>query len=897
MRKTLRYLFLCVFAAVVSAAFFACGGLEEATPSGTPADTPVNPPAAETYIIAFSAEDEAYGSVSCKDASGAAVESGAKFEKNAALTLTATPNAGYSFSGWFKSSDKVLDDAEYSFTMPESNLTLVAKFTVNSYAFSYSSIDAEKGTVSCDIASGTDVNYKQGVTITATSNVGYDFAGWSDGREIVSTDAEYSFYMPASALVLEAQFIAQKRTVNFYVDSAIYQTEEVDYNTPAPTADVIPDEKAGYEFNNWFTDPDFDNVYGGEAVTKTLNLYAKFDATIVLFTVRFFDYDGSKISGDQSIEQGENVKNMPSDPERTGYDFVGWTFNDNILGDDFTVAGDMDIYASYNVKKYDVRFFDGDDEIVGYSQRIEHGKTAAIPATLVKADSVFEKWLLDNEFDFDFGTEITGDVNLYAKWKAAEKAIYTVKFYDGDLLKDTQPVEEGGYATAPQSPYKTGYKFVRWELSGGAEFDFDAPITANLNVYAAYETAKCEITFVYYSAAQNKNAESKITVNYGTDATSLAPTDTDKTGYTFGGWDKAFDNVVEDIKVTAVYTVKTFTATFRLQGEIYGAVQTVNYGETFVIPDTPSVAGYSFMGWFTSDAFTAAFDFTLSATADVTVFGKLDEIVIKTYTVTFKDDNGRTVSEQTVVEHEAASAPGNPSKTGYTFRCWDKPFGDITEDLTVNAVYDVNQYTVRYYQADGETLIDSRQVDYGGDASGLVEAPKITGKYFLRWSKDISSVEKDVDVYAIYANNVVTVKFMDEDGTTVICTQPVEYGGHASIPDTPTKASCIFKAWVVANNSDEVFNFNTVITAETEIYAKWENVSGIYSVYFKDYDGNPYGNVQRIVAGFTVEEPSAPVKAGVTFDGWYVEGTDDKFDFATVITKTITLVARAEEVD
>ena len=359
MRKTLRYLFLCVFAVMVSAVFVACGGGEEPKP----VDPPVNPPAAETFTIAFSVENEAYGSVSCKDANGTAVASGTKFEKNTALTLMATANTGYSFSGWFKSADKVSDNTEYTFTMPESDLTLVAKFTVNSYAFAYSSEDSEKGTVASEIASGTDVTYKQSVTVTATANTGYTFDGWYKGTEKVSTNAVYTFNMPANTLTLEAKFVAQKRTVNFYVDFSIYQTEEVDYNTPAPTASVIPNEKAGYEFNNWFTDPEFNNVYDGAGVTKTLNLYAKFDATIVLFTVRFFDYDGSKISGDQRIEQGETVKNMPSDPERTGYDFYGWTFNDVQLADGFKVASDMDIYATYNVKKYYVRFFDGDDEI------------------------------------------------------------------------------------------------------------------------------------------------------------------------------------------------------------------------------------------------------------------------------------------------------------------------------------------------------------------------------------------------------------------------------------------------------------------------------------------------------------------------------------------------------
>ena len=82
----------------------------------------------------------------------------------------------------------------------------------------------------------------------------------------------------------------------------------------------------------------------------------------------------------------------------------------------------------------------------------------------------------------------------------------------------------------------------------------------------------------------------------------------------------------------------------------------------------------------------------------------------------------------------------------------------------------------------------------------------------------------------------------------------------------------------------------------TYVYAKWEAASGVYTVYFKDYDGNSYGNAQRVVANQYVMEPDSPTKAGVEFDGWYIEGTDTRFDFdEDVITRSITLVARAKE--
>ena len=213
----------------------------------------------------------------------------------------------------------------------------------------------------------------------------------------------------------------------------------------------------------------------------------------------------------------------------------------------------------------------------------------------------------------------------------------------------------------------------------------------------------------------------------------------------------------------------------------------------------------------------------------------------------------------------------------------------------MTAQYSVNTYSVKYYAEDRTTLLETRTVPYGTDASALVTAPTVAGKTFLRWSADLRSITKETTVYAIYDAHVVTVFFMD--GENEITRQAVRYGQTASVPDTPSKVDYIFKGWYSDAECENAYDFNTPIENEdgTYVYAKWEAASGVYSVYFKDYDGNVYGNVQRIVAGYYVLEPSEPQKDGVIFDGWYIEGTDTKFDFDTMaITGTLTLVARAK---
>ncbi len=57
------------------------------------------------------------------------------------------------------------------------------------------------------------------------------------------------------------------------------------------------------------------------------------------------------------------------------------------------------------------------------------------------------------------------------------------------------------------------------------------------------------------------------------------------------------------------------------------------------------------------------------------------------YTVNFKDYNGDILKSQEVEENEGASAPSNPTRTGYIFTGWDKTYNIITSNLTVTALY------------------------------------------------------------------------------------------------------------------------------------------------------------------------------------------------------------------
>ena len=105
---------------------------------------------------------------------GSVSTTGGSFASGAQVSITATPNSGYSFSGWSNGSS----DNPLSVTL-NSNTSVTANFQVivNSYTLTVTA--GEGGSVSSE---GGEYEEGTQVTITATPDEGYEFIGWSDGE-------------------------------------------------------------------------------------------------------------------------------------------------------------------------------------------------------------------------------------------------------------------------------------------------------------------------------------------------------------------------------------------------------------------------------------------------------------------------------------------------------------------------------------------------------------------------------------------------------------------------------------------------------------------------------------------------------------------------------------------
>ena len=168
--------------------------------------TPNNPPSQviKQYTLSVTAGDG--GSVST---------TGGTFSQGTQVSITATPNSGYSFSGWSNGSTA----NPLSVTL-NSNTSVTANFEVliNSYTLTVSA--GEGGSVS---SQGGEYEEGTEVTITAIPDDGYEFTGWSDGEVSISRifninsniNIEALFDIQRIILQLDQHLISQPSIVPF----------------------------------------------------------------------------------------------------------------------------------------------------------------------------------------------------------------------------------------------------------------------------------------------------------------------------------------------------------------------------------------------------------------------------------------------------------------------------------------------------------------------------------------------------------------------------------------------------------------------------------------------------------------------------------------------------------
>lgn len=265
---------------------------------------------------------------------------------------------------------------------------------------------------------------------------------------------------------------------------------------------------------------------------------------------------------------------------------------------------------------------------------------------------------------------------------------------------------------------------------------------------------------------------------------------------------------------------------------------------------------------------------------------------INKYTVTFMDGEKVLETFTNVPHGDTVTAPEVPEKDGKTFSKWDKDFSKVTSDLTINAVYDVDTFTVTF--KDGEKVLETQTVEYEAAATApdTARLSPPEGMHFAKWDKDFSKVTEDIEVSAVYELNEYTVIF--KNGETTLKTEMVKHGFAATPPNVFDTATKKFVGW------DKSFDN---VTSDLIVNAKWETKK--FTLTFINFDGTTVYTAEveygaSISDHFETADSAATYDATILdYDGWYkVDGTRiDELDLPTMPAENFTLTLKLRLMD
>ena len=716
------------------------------------------------------------------------------YEYNAPVELRQEPQKeGYTFGGW---------SSETGFNMPAENVVIEGSFKVNEYTVTYF-VDGKFYDSIETYSYGSQVKLKE-----APQKEGYTFSGW---------DHDDRFTMPAEDVVVKGSFNINSYKVTYEVDGTPYGMEEIYKYGELVTLQKNP-TKEGYTFSGW--------DHSNEFAMPARDVKIKGSFIVNSYTVTY-KVDGAQIGEPETYEYGEAVT-LREKPSKEGYTFNGWSYEAGFK----MPAEDVVIEGSYQINSYTVTYKVNGEQF-GEQETYEFNELVQLRSEPTKEGYTFSHWNRSSEFNMP-----ANDVVIEGSFKINS---YTVTYkVDGSQYGSTETYEYGSAVVLREEPKKEGYTFSGWDH----EDNFMMPAD-DVVIEGTYQINSYTVT---YKVDGEVSGEVE-TYEYGAEVTLRG--EPVKEGYTFSHWsqDTGFTMPAKNMVIEGNFLINSYTVTYKVDGEIYGEVETYNYGTVVNLRSEPIKEGHKFGGWNRTE------DFTMPA-ENVIIEGNFD---VNEYTVTYLVDGKDYGEKETYKYGTPVILRDNPEKEGYTFSGWNPATGFImpARNVVIEGSYKINSYTVTY-KVDGEQYGEPETHAYG-ELVQLKSEPIKEGYTFSHWNQnaEFTMPAKDVVIEGNFSINSYTVTYK-VDGTQYGENETYEYGSTVTLREEPKMEGYTFSGWSQ--------------TTEFKMPAEDVVIEGSYKInsYTVTYkvDGEPYGETESHEYGELVQLKSEPTKEGYTFSHW-----------------------------
>ena len=657
---------------------------------------------------------------------------------------------------------------------------------------------------------------------------GYIFEGWSVKVLPAENDADHldadgeddaadetllksgdTYTITGGGVIFTAQWEKKTFTVKYYlpdetgawVEKKMDTVDSVDYATYSLWT---PNAEDGYEFSGWYqktadigVKAKVEKLY----MAKEWKLYGKF--TPIEYTIQYVYNDGKATSTNPTTYTVESDTITLADA--TGADwgktFLEWHDENGQKITEIPTGstGDRVITAYWNWPVH-LHYLDKDNNEIEsatlYVSELEPG--ACVLPTGEKTGYDFDGWY---EAKKDIGTashklnalSIAKKWELYGRYTAKTDVSYTVKYLregDNKVLApekvvtdqtfDTEVTEQAadvvGYT--PDAPSKT---MILDEYNKVLTFSYSA------------NTYRYEIHYFLQEPDGSYMEKEVDTTPTGVfDTTVTITPDPNRYGahYSYNSVKSVVSGVVtvDDpatiLKLNVYYDLDFHTLTFDTMGGSTIAPVKVRHGLTVAKPTDPTKDKYTFIGWYVDPEFSAEYDFATVLEADKTIYAKFEltstpigDIYVRYDVLHIKQlPDGSYDLANAEVEHLSAK-----------------------KDTTVTAV--VKDYSATHHINVNSTL--SKLTD-----TAIRPYPGADGKPVYT----ILSVYYDLDFH--------TLTF-DTMGGSRIDPVTVRHGNAVAKPKDPVNGGYIFDGWYTDKTYRTPYNFATVLTQDTTIYAKW----------------------------------------------------------------------------
>ena len=304
--------------------------------------------------------------------------------------------------------------------------------------------------------------------------------------------------------------------------------------------------------------------------------------------------------------------------------------------------------------------------------------------------------ITDPMLSFSILAGTTGEITLTAHW-TPQQVEYTVHYYHAGTTSTVAPSKTAsglmGTLVTENAVNIAGYAALSPTI-------VTAKLNATNNVIVFYYNYDFSVRYMLTYDGNGATGGTVPVDSHSPYASSsivlvLGQGSLTKTGFDFLGWAQSYDaakatyvagSTFSIQKDTVLYAVweenipEQLTVTYNPgeHGTFQPVTHRVNYGDaTPAAPGITDVAGWKFTGWLPKVSATV--------TANTVYVAQWEQI---TFTVEFKDWDGRSLKTETVAYGGSATAPlQNPTRSGYTFTGWDRTFTNVMSDLVVTAQY------------------------------------------------------------------------------------------------------------------------------------------------------------------------------------------------------------------